>query len=76
MYQYDRPSYTHLVYPTECYFPTWLIEEEHPVCHAVVDAFKGLFREDPKVDKWTFSTKWRIHYGALWDSLHRVRTRS
>ena len=56
MYQYERPSYTNLVYPTECYFPTWLIEEEHPVCHAVVDAYKGLFREDPKVDKWTFST--------------------
>lgn len=56
MYQYERPSYTHLVYPTESYFPTWLIEEEHPVCHTLVDAYKGLFQEDPKVDKWTFST--------------------
>lgn len=56
MYQYARPSYTNLVYPTECYFPTWLIENEHPVCHAVVDSYKGLFNEEPKVDKWTFST--------------------
>ncbi len=56
MYQYERPSYTNLVYPTECYFPTWLIENEHPVCHAVVDAYKGLFKVEPKVDKWTFST--------------------
>ena len=23
MYQYGKPSYTNLVYPTECYFPTW-----------------------------------------------------
>ena len=56
MYQYDRPSYTNLVYPSDCYFPTWLIENEHPVCHAVVDSYQGLFHEAPKVDKWTFST--------------------
>lgn len=56
MYQYDRPSYTNLIYPTECYFPTWLIEEEHPVCQTVVDSYKSIFKEDPQVDKWTFST--------------------
>ncbi len=56
MYQYERPSYTNLVYPTECYFPTWLIENEHPVCKAVVDSYAGLFKTDPQVDKWTFST--------------------
>jgi len=56
LYQYERPSYTHLTYPTECYFPTWLIENEHPVCQAVVDSYKGLFKAEPKVDKWTFST--------------------
>ena len=33
-----------------------VIEDEHPVCHAVVDSYKGLFKVDPKVDKWTFST--------------------
>ncbi len=56
MYTYERPAYTGLVYPTECYFPTWLIENEHPVCHTLVDAFQGLFKKEPKVDKWTFST--------------------
>ncbi|AIF51395.1 YgeY family selenium metabolism-linked hydrolase [Pelosinus sp. UFO1] len=56
MYKYERPSYTNLIYPTDCYFPTWLIEEEHPVCCTLVDTYKALFREDPKVDKWTFST--------------------
>lgn len=56
MYRYERPSYTGLVYPTECYFPTWVIEAEHPVCSTLVDAFRGLFNKDPKVDKWTFST--------------------
>lgn len=56
MYTYDRPSYTNLVYPTEAYFPIWLIEEDHPVSLTLVDAYKGLFNEDPLVDKWTFST--------------------
>lgn len=56
MYTYERPSYKNVVYPTECYFPTWLIDAEHPVCHAVVNAYKELFKKDPIVDKWTFST--------------------
>lgn len=56
MYTYERPSYTGLVYPTDCYFPTWLIDEEHQVCHTLVDAYKGLFNTEPQVDKWTFST--------------------
>ncbi|HBP66076.1 MAG TPA: YgeY family selenium metabolism-linked hydrolase, partial [Desulfosporosinus sp.] len=56
MYTYERPSYTNLVYPTECYFPTWLIEEGHPVTSTLEEAYKGLFGKDPVVDKWTFST--------------------
>jgi putative selenium metabolism hydrolase len=56
MYSYERPSYTGLVYPTEAYFPTWLIEEEHPVCRTLVDTYAGLFHRQPVVDKWTFST--------------------
>lgn len=56
MYTYERPSYTGLVYPTECYFPTWTIPEDHPACQTLVDVYKGLFDEEPVVDKWTFST--------------------
>lgn len=56
MYTYERSSYTNLVYRTECYFPTWLIEEDHPVTSTLVDAYKGLFGKNPVVDKWTFST--------------------
>ena len=56
MYTYERPSYTNLVYPTDAYFPTWLIEDEHPVCHTLVEAYEGLFDKQPEVDKWTFST--------------------
>jgi putative selenium metabolism hydrolase len=56
MYDYNRPSYTGLVYPTDAYFPTWFIEEDHPVCGTLLDAFKGLFKSEPVLDKWTFST--------------------
>jgi putative selenium metabolism hydrolase len=56
MYKYERPSWTGLVYPTECFFPTWVLPEEHPVCQAVVESYRGLFKAEPVVDKWTFST--------------------
>jgi putative selenium metabolism hydrolase len=56
MYDYDRPSYTGLVYPTKSYFPTWVLEESHIACQTLIDSYKQLFSEEPKVDKWTFST--------------------
>ena len=70
MYQYDRPSYTGCVYPIECYFPTWVIPEDHKVTEALNDAYKSLYGNDrigaevtmekraglPLTDKWTFST--------------------
>ena len=69
MYMYDRPSYTNLVYETECYFPTWINSESAPHVKAITDAHHALFgterigtpesmdkRNRPLVDKWTFST--------------------
>lgn len=70
MYTYERPSWTGCVYPTECYFPTWVIPEDHDVTKSLVEAYKGLYGDErigapetvemrkkrPLVDKWTFST--------------------
>ena len=70
MYEYDRPAYTGLVYPIECYFPTWVIPEDHPVTKAMEETYKGLYGDErfgpgetdavrkarPLTDKWTFST--------------------
>ena len=56
MYDYHRPAYTGLVYPTQCYFPAWTIPEEHAACQTLVSAYNSLFEEPPVVDKWTFST--------------------
>ncbi|MGY3749803.1 YgeY family selenium metabolism-linked hydrolase [Vagococcus acidifermentans] len=70
MYDYDRPSYTGLVYPIECYFPTWVIPEDHDVTKALMETHEQLFGTErqgsegtvkmrqsrPLLDKWTFST--------------------
>ena len=69
MYTYDRPSWTGLVYPTECYFPTWINKKDAPHVKALRDAHAALFGEErqgdadamekrrrPLTDKWTFST--------------------
>jgi putative selenium metabolism hydrolase len=56
MYEYNRPAYTGLVYPTECYFPTWLIDEEHVATKTLEASYELLFDKKPKVDRWTFST--------------------
>lgn len=70
MYNYERPSWTGLVYPIECYFPTWVIPEDHKVTEALKETYLALYGnkrtgsketekervERPLVDKWTFST--------------------
>lgn len=56
MYDYARPSWTGLVYPTKSYFPTWVLPEEHVVTQSLVSTYKNLFNKAPLVDKWTFST--------------------
>ena len=53
---YERPTHTGLRYPQESYFPTWKIEEDHPLVQAGVRTCSELFGEKPTVDKWTFST--------------------
>ena len=55
MYNYEKPSWTGLVYPTECYFPTWVLPEDHPATKAMVESYREMYGE-PFVDKWTFST--------------------
>ncbi len=70
MYQYDRPSYTGLKYEIECYFPTWVLPEDHEVTKALAFAYRSLYgnsrigsnetlclrQSRPLIDKWTFST--------------------
>ncbi len=54
--QYKEKAYTGLEYGMEKYYPTWKMEETHPVVVTGVNAFEKLFDKKPLVDKWTFST--------------------
>jgi putative selenium metabolism hydrolase len=54
--QYEETAYTGLRYGMEKYYPTWKIEENHPLVLSAVKAYSGLFGKAPIVDKWTFST--------------------
>ncbi len=54
--QYEETAYTGLRYGMEKYYPTWKIEEDHPLVISADKAFTGLFNKKPLIDKWTFST--------------------
>ena len=56
LYNYDQPSYTGSVFPTECYFPAWALEEAHVVCQTLINAYTTLFGKKPGLGNWAFST--------------------
>lgn len=53
---YEKKSYTGLKYSMEKYFPTWRLPENHPAILFAADVYRLLFRNEPKIDKWNFST--------------------
>jgi putative selenium metabolism hydrolase len=53
---YEKKSYTGLKYSMEKYFPTWRLPEAHPAVLFAADVYRLLFRNEPKIDKWNFST--------------------
>jgi len=53
---YERATHTGLVYPTDKYYPTWSIEEDHAAVRAGVEAAAGALQRKPDVGKWVFST--------------------
>lgn len=67
--QYATPSYTGKIFPMQKYFPTWVLEENHPVLESAVESYRSLFNANPLVDKWTFSTN-----GIATMGLHDIPT--
>ncbi len=53
---YAVPSWKGLTYPTQKYYPTWLLPEGHPLLTAGVGTYEALFGEAPVVGRWVFST--------------------
>ncbi len=54
--QYEETAYTGLRFGMEKYYPTWKMEENHPLVVSAQKAFTDLFNKKPLTDKWTFST--------------------
>jgi len=65
MYEYAKPSWTGLVYPIECFFPTWRLERDHPACQALMAAHKGIYDSEPEISRWDFSTNGVAIMGRL-----------
>ncbi|MBT8388009.1 MAG: YgeY family selenium metabolism-linked hydrolase [Ignavibacteria bacterium] len=64
---YEKTSFTGLKYGMEKYYPTWKIEEDHPVIQKGVKAYKDLFKHNSVIDKWTFSTN-----GVSINGIHKI----
>jgi putative selenium metabolism hydrolase len=63
--KYADPSYTGLTLTTDKYFPTWVLEEAHPLVQAGVAAGAAALGEAPATGKWTFSTNGVSSAGRL-----------
>ncbi len=58
---YDKPSYTGFVFPLNKYFPSWLLEDSHPLVQAGMSSIKDLWGEERPLGTWDFSTN-----GTYW----------
>ncbi len=56
MPRYEGKGWNGATYSQELYFPTWKIEESHPLVAGGRAAYQSLFGRQPEVGKWTFST--------------------
>jgi putative selenium metabolism hydrolase len=54
--KYEEAAYTGLVYPTEKYYPTWVLPESSPWLKTAEQSYEQVLGRKPLVDKWTFST--------------------
>ncbi len=63
--RYGVPSYTGLVYETEKYYPTWVLDERHPLCLASVETCRLALGRQPVLGKWGFSTNGTATMGMM-----------
>ena len=49
----------------EKYYPTWVLDESHPLARAAIATHENLWNRPPVVDKWTFSTNGVVTMGLM-----------
>jgi putative selenium metabolism hydrolase len=62
---YAKPSHTGLVLETDKYYPTWALNEDHPLVTAGLAAGEAAFGRKPATGRWTFSTNGVASAGEL-----------
>ncbi|MFB6353509.1 MAG: YgeY family selenium metabolism-linked hydrolase [Halobacteriales archaeon] len=53
---FDGASYTGYAKETPKYYPTWVLEPDHPLVLDTVDVVATMLDREPAIRKWTFST--------------------
>lgn len=62
---YAEPSHTGLVLETDKYYPTWALDEDHPLVTAGLAAGEAALGHAPATSRWTFSTNGVSSAGKL-----------
>ncbi len=60
---YEEPAYTGVVFPMEKYFPTWVLDEDHPLVKKAVESYREVLGTEPGLGKWGFSTNGTVTAG-------------
>ncbi len=60
---YEEPAYTGVVFPMEKYFPTWVLDEDHPLVRKAVESYREVLDSEPGLGKWGFSTNGTVTAG-------------
>ena len=53
---YDAVSWSGTRAQQEKYFPTWVLEEDHPLVQGVASAATEILGDKPEISRWSFST--------------------
>jgi putative selenium metabolism hydrolase len=62
---YDRTSWRGVRAQQSKYYPTWVVDEDHPLVQGVADAAAEVLPARPKISRWHFSTNGVATMGTL-----------
>lgn len=63
--QYEAEAWTGKKVEQEKYFPTWVLDEDHDLVQAAVEAVAAARGSQPKISRWVFSTNGVATMGRL-----------
>lgn len=54
--EHEYKSKSGVIYPIKAYYPTWSMEESHPLVQTAIKTYKTQFNKEPVLYYWRFST--------------------